>query len=113
MHLALIVDVSVSRTTHLHPMLQAIIRPILRPFIMWRMKGIATRLSTECRWLPATSWSDVEKHGHNVVYCIGDKSDLFTKTKKIIGVWVVDYKNRTVRTVFDVPEKYRETGATF
>jgi len=113
MHPALVLDVVVTQTARLHPIVRAIIRPILYPFIRWLMKGIATTLRTECKGLPATSWNDVEKHGQNVVYCTHDKTDVFTKQKKIIGVWAVDYKNKTVRTVFDAPEEYRKTGATF
>lgn len=113
MHPAQILDRVVSKTSKLPPIILAVVRPILYPFIMWRMKGIATTLATKCRWLPATSWEDIEKHGQNVVYCTQEKTDVFSKLKKVIGVWVVDYKNNTVRTVFDVPEQYRKTGATF
>lgn len=113
MHPALILDAVVSKAARLHPFLRAAARPILYPFIQWRIKGIATTLRAECKWLPATSWDDVEKHGENVVYCTRDKSNVFTKEKKVIGVWAVDYKNKTVRTVFDAPEEYRKTGATF
>lgn len=113
MHPALMIDVAVSKTANLHPILRAIIHPILYPFMMWRMKGIATTLRTKYRWLPATSFHDVEKHGENVVYCMHNKIDIFTKKKEVIGVWVVDYKNKTVRIVSNAPEEYQKTGATF
>jgi hypothetical protein len=110
---ALILDAVVSKSARLHPFLLTIVRPILRPLIKWRLNGTATTLANEYRWLPATSWNDVEKHGWNGVYNIRDKTDVFTKTKKVTGVWAVDYKNKTVRTVLDAPEEYRKIGATF
>jgi hypothetical protein len=87
--------------------------PIMLPLVRWRMRGAAKTLVNYYRWLPATSWSDVEKHGQNVVYSVSEKYDVFTKEKKVVGSWVVDYKNCTVRIVCDTPEEFHKTGATF
>lgn len=112
-HPALLLDAIVSKAAQLQPKLRAIARAVLYPFIQWRIRGIAHTIATQCRWLSTTSWEDVEKHGQNVVYCKQDAIDVFTKEKTTIGVWVVDYKNHTARTVLDVPEEYQKTGATF
>ncbi|MDP3725966.1 MAG: hypothetical protein Q8R36_02085 [bacterium] len=113
MHLAFLIDAIVKKSNRLHPALRAIIRPLLYPFVIWRAKGIAYTLATQYKWLPTTSWKDVEKHGQNVIYCTCDKTNIFTKEKKVVGVWVVDYKNRTVRTVLDVPEQYQKQMRSF
>ena len=113
MHPALILDVVVSKAARLHPFLLAVVRPILYPLIWLRMKGIARTLAAQCRRLPTTTWKDVEKHGQNVVYCTRNSTNIFTKEKTVVGVWVVDYKNQAMRTVLDVPEQYQKTGATF
>lgn len=114
MHPALVLDAIVAKSAGLHPVLLTIVRPVLYPFIVWRMKNIARILATEYRWLPDTEWEKVEKHGQNVVYGVVEKkTTLYESGRYIAGVKAVDYKNHTVRTVFDVPEKYHKTGSVF
>lgn len=108
-----ILDSIVSKVATWHPLARLAVRPILYPFVRWRMKGIAKTLAHECTWLGTTYWKDVEKHGQNAVYAVREEGYAMTRILRSNGIWVVDYKNKTVRTVLDAPEEYRKVGATF
>ena len=83
-----------------------------RRILMRRVKPIL-RLVTTYTWLPPTSWDTVEKHGENVSYGTHRITDLLTKEHRTPSVWVVDYRRKTLRWVWGVPEEYEKPGTAF
>jgi hypothetical protein len=111
MQLAPMIDRLVGKIADLPNWQRIVIRTLFYPFIFWRMRQIAHVLATQYEWLPDISWSDIEKHGQNVVFCTYEVVTGFIKEKS--AAFVVDYKNQTVRRVLRVPEKHQNVGAMF
>jgi len=106
-------DFVVRKTKNWPPLVVSVLGFLLYPLIRWRLKDIAHILARECRFLPATSWTDVEKHGKNVVYAKKLEKNIWTKKQDDLGTFVVDYENKTIRLVTGVPEEKRAVGETF
>jgi len=111
---ARLLDMVVCRVITWKPFARRCALYLLQPLIMWRMKDITRILEEECELLNSTTWDKVEKNGCNVVYATCDTTNVFDKfARRRYGIFVVNYKNKTMRIVNDPPTEYLFVGSVF